>query len=58
MIEEILPKYLYREQYHKCVKTLEEIYYWTRDKFYHELNAIHEFVLGATRIERIRIDIW
>jgi hypothetical protein len=37
IIEEILPKYLYREQYHKCVKTFEELYYWTGDKFYHEL---------------------
>lgn len=45
IIEEILPKYLYREQYHKCVKTLEELYFWTGDKFYHEVNAIHEFVL-------------
>lgn len=45
IIEEILPKYLYREQYHKCVKTLEELYYWTGDTFYHHMNAIHEFVL-------------
>ncbi|RUT30492.1 hypothetical protein EJP77_11680 [Paenibacillus zeisoli] len=45
IIEEMLPKYLYREQYHKCVKTLEELYSWTGDKFYHEMNAIHEFVL-------------
>lgn len=45
IIEEILPKYLYREQYRKCVKTIEELYYWTADKFYHEMNAIHEFVL-------------
>ncbi|MGG0815424.1 hypothetical protein ABE142_22560 [Paenibacillus alvei] len=45
IIEEILPKYLYREKYHKCVKTLEELYYWTGDTFYHQMNAIHEFVL-------------
>ncbi|CQR52528.1 hypothetical protein [Paenibacillus riograndensis] len=45
IIEEILPKYLYREQYHKCVKTIEELYYWTGDKFYHEMNAFHEFIL-------------
>lgn len=45
VIEEILPKYLYREQYHKCVKTFEELYYWTGDTFYHQMNAIHELVL-------------
>ncbi|MEK5468011.1 hypothetical protein MKY64_23660 [Paenibacillus sp. FSL R7-0210] len=45
IIEEILPKYLYREQYQKCVKTIEELYNWTGDKFYHEMNAIHEFIL-------------
>lgn len=45
IIEDILPKYLYREQYHKCVKTIEELYYWTGDEFYHEMNAIHEFIL-------------
>lgn len=45
IIEEILPKYLYREQYHNCVKAFEELYYWTGDTFYHQMNAIHEIVL-------------
>lgn len=45
MIEILLPKYLYREQYKKCVKTFEDIYYWTQDKFYHRMKVFHELVL-------------
>ena len=39
IIEIIVPKYLYREQYCKCKKTLEEIYFWTDDSFYHYMSA-------------------
>ena len=35
VIEDILPKYMYREQYRKCVKTLEDLYCWTEDSFLH-----------------------
>ena len=45
MIEGLLPKYLYREQYMKCVKTFEELYDWTSDSFYHDMSAFHEVVL-------------
>lgn len=45
IIEELLPKYLYREQYAKCVKVFQELFYWTKDTFYHEMNSFHEFVL-------------
>lgn len=33
IIEEILPKYLYREQYRKCAKTLEQFTYGQRILF-------------------------
>lgn len=45
IIEELLPKYLYREQYHKCVKVFEELFSWTEDNFYHEMSAFHEIIL-------------
>lgn len=46
-IEEIFPKYLYREQYLKCKSILEEIFNWTSedDMFYHDLQAFHEVAL-------------
>lgn len=47
IIEMILPKYLYREQYKKCVKVLEELYVWTEDKFYHQMDAFHEIMLNG-----------
>ena len=45
IIEMTLPKYLYREQYNKCLKTFRELYDWTQDKFYHDMTAFHELVL-------------
>ncbi len=45
MIEELMPKYLYREQYLKCKKTFEELFYWTQDEFYHRMSAFHELAL-------------
>lgn len=45
MIEDLLPKYLYREQYHKCVKVFEELFLWTADSFYHDMSAFHEVIL-------------
>ena len=45
ILEDILPKYLYREQYKKCLKKFEELYDWTADKFYHEMTALHELIL-------------
>lgn len=44
-IEELMPKYLRREQYRKCKQTFEELYQMTQDKFNHEMTAFHEFVL-------------
>lgn len=45
--ESIYPKYLYREQYNKCIKILKELYQWTNDKFYHEMTAFHEIALNG-----------
>lgn len=45
IVEDIFPKYLYREQYLKCAKTLKELFAWTEDKFYHDMRAFHELAL-------------
>lgn len=45
ILEEILPKYLFREQYKKSLKILEELYEWTDDKFLHEMGCFHEIML-------------
>ena len=45
MIEILLPKYLYREQYRSCIKALKELFLWTEDSFYHEMRALHELLL-------------
>ncbi|MRN54733.1 hypothetical protein [Paenibacillus monticola] len=44
-LEIILPKYLFREQYHKCIKIFEELFRWTEDEFYHNMGAFHELAL-------------
>ncbi|MCL9659067.1 hypothetical protein L2089_00075 [Paenibacillus hunanensis] len=44
-IEVILPKYLFREQYIKCIQTFEELLSWTEDDFLHQLSAFHELAL-------------
>lgn len=44
-LEIILPKYLFREQYHKCIKIFEELLRWTEDEFYHSMSAFHELAL-------------
>lgn len=45
MIELLLPKYLYREQYSSCAKAFKELFQWTEDTFYHEMRALHELLL-------------
>lgn len=45
MIEILLPKCLYREQYRSCIKALKELFLWTEDSFYHEMRALHELLL-------------
>lgn len=45
IIEKIVPKYLYREQYRKCQESLEDLYYWSNDNYYHYMSAFHERIL-------------
>lgn len=45
-IEDFMPKYLFREQYAKCVKTFDELYEWTADNYYHTLSVFHELALN------------
>lgn len=44
-LEMILPKYLFREQYQKCILIFEELLRWTEDEFYHSMSAFHELAL-------------
>ena len=44
-IENLLPKYLFREQYQNCVKVYRQLFYWTADDFYHQMEAFHELAL-------------
>lgn len=44
-MEEIVPKYLRREQYQKCMETIEELFYWTNDKFNYKMTFFHEYIL-------------
>ena len=45
MIEDYMPKYLFREQYQKCLEVFKDLYAWTSDEFWHELTAFHEVAL-------------
>ena len=40
-----MPKYLFGEQYSKCIESFEKLYYWTEDVFYHQMSAFHEVAL-------------
>lgn len=44
-IECYMPKYLFREQYEKCIDVFEDIYEWTEDQFFHDLTAFHKLAL-------------
>ena len=45
MIEIYMPKYLFREQYQKCLDVFKDLYEWTNDPFPHDLTAFHEVAL-------------
>ena len=45
VIEEYFPKYLFREQYQRCLQVFEELYEWTNDSFPHDMTAFHEIAL-------------
>lgn len=51
MIECYIPKYLFREQYQKCIEVFEDLYEWTEDQFMHELTAFHEIALYGFLME-------
>lgn len=44
-VECYMPKYLFREQYQKCIDVFRDLYEWTNDVFIHELTAFHEVAL-------------
>lgn len=44
-IEKYIPKYLYREQFQKCVKTFNDLFNWTEDNFFHDMSVFHEVAL-------------
>lgn len=50
-IECYMPKYLFREQYQKCLEIFTDLYEWTGDKFLHELSAFHEVALYYFLVE-------
>lgn len=44
-IEDIIPKYIFREQYFKCLSVFKELFYWTEDPFYHQMTVSHKMAL-------------
>lgn len=50
-IELYMPKYLYREQYQKCIEIFTDLYEWTDDVFLHNFTAFHEVALYYFLIE-------
>ncbi len=44
-IEEIVPKFLVREQFQKCKQTFEDLFNWSKDNVPHYLDAFHEYIL-------------
>lgn len=55
VIESYIPKYLFREQYQKCIEVFKDLYEWTNDLFWHELTAFHEVALYYFLIEMSNI---
>ncbi len=45
LLEVFLPRYLYREQKERCLRTFKELYDWTADDEVHEISVFHELVL-------------
>ena len=45
LIEEIMPKYLRREQFENCVVALNDLKKWSQDTFKHDLKPIHQILL-------------
>lgn len=45
IIEPMIEKYLFREQYSKCIESIRNLYYWSGDSFNHDLDDFHEYIL-------------
>lgn len=58
-IEDCFPKYLFREQYQKCIEVFKDLYEWTNDPFLHNLTAFHEVALYyfLSGMEELKNDI-
>jgi hypothetical protein len=54
-----MPKYLYREQYQKCIDVFKDLYEWTNDPFLHTSTAFHEIALYyfLLEMENLKEDI-
>ncbi len=46
-LKSYIPNYLYKEQKEKSLRVLNDIYHYTNNKVYYELDAFHEVVLCA-----------
>ena len=46
IIEIVMPRYLYRQNFLKCEDTFNELYIWLQDKFNHELDVYHNLALA------------
>ena len=44
-IEAMLPKYLFREQYRRCIEVFNDLFRWSDDTFFHNIGAFHEVAL-------------
>lgn len=46
-LKSYIREYLYKEQKEKCLNVLEDIYHYTNNKIYYELDVFHEVILCA-----------
>lgn len=45
IVDNIMPKYIRREQFGNCEKSIENIYKWSSDKFIHNISILEKFCL-------------
>lgn len=56
LVDNIVPKYLRREQFDKCKQTFINLLNWTSDKYYHRLDSLSKIVLYYFLKENNNID--
>ncbi|HEU0266345.1 MAG TPA: hypothetical protein VFQ70_01850, partial [Candidatus Saccharimonadaceae bacterium] len=44
-LDDFFSEDLLREQPDKCLSVADDLYYWTKDQYPHEMSAFHEFAL-------------